>query len=47
MSTAVFLIILASVAKRRVESVSEAADSAGEMVAIIAVSEFPPSESYS
>lgn len=44
--TAAFLIIFASVAKRRVESVSDAALCAGETVAIIDVNELPPNESY-
>ena len=44
--TAAFLIIFASVAKRRVERVSEAALCAGETVAIIDVNELPPRESY-
>lgn len=44
--TAAFLIIFASVAKRRVERVSEAALCEGETVAIIDVNELPPRESY-
>lgn len=37
---------MASVAKRRVESVSPEEVSDGDTVAIIAVNELPPSESY-
>lgn len=44
--TALFRIIFASVANRKVDRVSDAAIWAGETVAIIAVSEFPPNESY-
>ena len=39
-----FLIIFASVANRKVESVSPAERIDGEIVAIIAVNELPPKE---